>query len=197
MAITVSLRRPYSKRICSIFSPSKAIKCLGEIYKQNTLRYFCMFSFDNLTNCQNLRSCRLISLKTILIFPKNFCNFRLDMIEKLNIINLSSYSSKSYASLVLSNSEVTFLGKGRMQLFIYFILVFCLNTLSHNQRDMLLKDISPRPVAFVSSSLLVCFLFLHRLKQIFDKTTLWLGKILLQKRSMFHSLKCCLSTFCL
>ena len=59
------------------------------------LRIFCMYPFDDLTNSQNLRSCGWISPKTILIFPKNFLNFRSDRIEKQGIINLSSCNSKS------------------------------------------------------------------------------------------------------
>ena len=39
---------------------------------------------------------------------KNLLNFWSDRIEKQSIMNLSSYSSKSYASVVLSDSEVTF-----------------------------------------------------------------------------------------
>ena len=33
------------------------------------------------------------------------------MVEKQSIINLSSFSSKSYASVVLSDSKVTFIGE--------------------------------------------------------------------------------------
>ena len=64
-------------------------------------RDFCMYSFDDSTSSQNLRSCESISLKTILIFPQNFPNFRSDTIEKQDIINFSGNSSKSYASVVL------------------------------------------------------------------------------------------------
>ena len=46
-----------------------------------------------------------------MIFPKNFFNFRFDALEKQNIINLSRYRSKSYTSVVLGGSEVTFLRK--------------------------------------------------------------------------------------
>ena len=49
---------------------------------------FRMYSFDVL---MNLRSCGSISSKTVLVFPKNFLNFRSDTIEKQSIINLSSY----------------------------------------------------------------------------------------------------------
>ena len=59
-------------------------------------------------NSQNLNDV-LISLKTILIFPKNFLIFRSDMIEKHGILSLSTYSNKS--SVVLSNSVVIFLGE--------------------------------------------------------------------------------------
>ena len=60
----------------------------------------------------NLWGCGVISLKTILIFPKNFLVFRSDIIKKQGIINLSSYNSKSNASLVLSDSKVAFLREG-------------------------------------------------------------------------------------
>ena len=48
-------------------------------------------------------------MKTILIFPKNYLNFRSDMIEKQRIVNLCSYSSKSFVSVVFIDSEVDFL----------------------------------------------------------------------------------------
>ena len=67
----------------------------------------------------------LISLKAVLIFPKNFLNFRSDMIEKQDIINLSSYCSKNYPSVVLSDFEVTFLGERggcSFLLFLYHVL---------------------------------------------------------------------------
>ena len=65
-------------------------------------------------DCQNLWGC----------FLKNFLNFRSDMMEKQGIINLSSYSIKSYASVVLSDSRVTFLGERSMQPFIHFSFVY-------------------------------------------------------------------------
>ena len=43
----------------------------------------------------------MISLKVVLIFPKNFLNFWLNMIEKQRIVNINSYSRKSYAYVVL------------------------------------------------------------------------------------------------
>ena len=42
-----------------------------------------------------------MSSKAVLIFPKNFLNFRSNIIEKQGIINVSSYSCKSYDSVVL------------------------------------------------------------------------------------------------
>ena len=54
---------------------------------------------------QHLWSCGLISSKTIQIFLKNFLKFKFDIVEKQGIINVNS---KSYASAVLSDSEVTF-----------------------------------------------------------------------------------------
>ena len=45
-------------------------------------------------------------------FSKEFFNSRFNSVEKLSLINLSSYSVKNYASVVLSDSDDTFLGKG-------------------------------------------------------------------------------------
>ena len=55
--------------------------------------------------------------KTILIFPKDFLNSRFDTIAKQSIINLSRYRSKCYASVVLCDSEVTFLREGEDAVF--------------------------------------------------------------------------------
>ena len=65
----------------------------------------------------------LISLRAILIFPKNFLNFRLNKIGKQDIINLSNNSSKSYAFVVLIDSKVTFIGKEEDAAFCLFL--FC------------------------------------------------------------------------
>ena len=46
-------------------------------------------------------------------------------VEKMNIINLSSNSSKSYASVVLSYFDAAFLWKGSTQPFFYFYILFC------------------------------------------------------------------------
>ena len=60
-------------------------------------RYFCMYSFDDLTESQN--------------FPKYFLNFGLHTAKKQSIINFNIYCSKSYASIVLRDSDVSFLGE--------------------------------------------------------------------------------------
>ena len=65
----------------------------------------------------------LISLKTVLIFPKNFLDLRFDTVEKQDIIN---FSSKSYASIVLFNSEVTFLEEEEDSAVAHFFCAFCL-----------------------------------------------------------------------
>ena len=54
----------------------------------------------------------MVSLKTVLIFSKNFLDFWSDATEKQRIINLGTYGSKKYVSVVLSDSEVAFLMKG-------------------------------------------------------------------------------------
>ena len=43
------------------------------------------------------------------------------MVEKQSIINLSSYSSKSYTSVVLSESKVTFLREEKDATFYQFL----------------------------------------------------------------------------
>ena len=59
---------------------------------------------------QNLWGCGSISLKTVLIFTREFLCFRFDTVEKDSIINLSNYNRKSYTSVLPSDSNVNFLG---------------------------------------------------------------------------------------
>ena len=55
------------------------------------------------------KCCLKIFLHVVLIFPKNFLGFKFDATEKQSIINISSYCNKNYVSVVLRNSEATFL----------------------------------------------------------------------------------------
>ena len=84
------------------------------------LRDFCRYNFAYST----LTSCGWMSPKAILIFPKIFLDFRSDTIEKPGIISPSNYENKSYASVVLSDSEVTFLGKGEFHILSNSLLCF-------------------------------------------------------------------------
>ena len=69
---------------------------------------------------QCLLNCGSISLKTVLIFCKNFLTFRSDIIEKQGIINLSSKRSVD-----LSDFEVVSLwGTGECRLSSIFLLNF-------------------------------------------------------------------------
>ena len=150
--------RPYARSICSILP----------LYMESNVsvaKNFCTNSFNDSTDCQNLWYCGLISLKIILIFPTNFCNFRFDIVEKQSIINPSNYRSKSYASLVLGDSEVTFLREGEDAafcpslyciLFIYSItkLKKSLNFLVfHTFGSILLRPAAFRLLSFISSTL--------------------------------------------
>ena len=56
---------------------------------------YCSYLFDDWLNSPNLWSCGLSYPKAVLIFSKNFFNFRSDTTGKQGIINLSNYSSKS------------------------------------------------------------------------------------------------------
>ena len=61
-----------------------------------------------------IRICEIvIPSKVVLIFPQNLFDFGLDTIEKQGIIDFSSYRSKSYASVVLSDSGIAFFGEGK------------------------------------------------------------------------------------
>ena len=45
---------------------------------------FYMYTVNELMNCQDLRSCGSISLKTLLIVPENFLTFRCNTEEIIN-----------------------------------------------------------------------------------------------------------------
>ena len=78
---------------------------------------------------QNLWYFELISLKNIIIFPKNFLNFTSDTIEKCNIIKLNCNRNMHYVSVVLRDSKVTFLGDGEDAAFNPFL--FCVFYTQH------------------------------------------------------------------
>ena len=82
---------------------------------------FYTYSFDNSMNVQNPLSSGLISLKVVLVIPKNFLDFKSDTIEKQGIKNLRSYSCKSNISAVLSDSEVTFLREDEPLLYFLYL----------------------------------------------------------------------------
>ena len=72
---------------------------------------------------ENLR-CESISSKTVLIYSKDFLNLWSDTTEKPGIINLSSYDSKSYDFVVLSDYEFAVLRKEKNATFCLFL--YCL-----------------------------------------------------------------------
>ena len=74
-------------------------------------------TFEKFTNCG------VISLTAILILPKNFLDLWSNTIEKQGIVNLRSYCQKIYTSVVLSGSELWFLGEEKDAAFPF---LFCL-----------------------------------------------------------------------
>ena len=58
---------------------------------------------------KNLANLYKTQTKAILVFPKNFLNFRFKVVEKQSIVNISRLGSTGYTPVVLGNSEVTFL----------------------------------------------------------------------------------------
>ena len=61
--------------------------------------------------------------KTEVIFPKNFLDFRLAMNENQGIVNLRRCSSKCYASVVLTDSDIAFLGERENAVFLSISLL--------------------------------------------------------------------------
>ena len=114
-----SLRKPYASIICSIFPLWNQMPWRNLSWC--CLKILCPYSFNDSLNCQNLLGYWAISLKVVLIFPKNFLIFRIDIIEKQGVINLSSYSKKSFASIVLCGSKFVFLEKGKDATFCPFL----------------------------------------------------------------------------
>ena len=108
IAVIFSLQRSYA---IVAFAPSSLCMESNALEKLMTnsvaLRFFCMFSINDLVDIWNLWSWS-ISPKTLLISPKHFLNFWLDTVEKHGNLNLSS---KGYVSVVLSDSKVIFLGE--------------------------------------------------------------------------------------
>ena len=150
IAVTVSLGRLYACRICSIFSLCKESNASDKAVA--------------LTERKKLLSKGSISSKAVLSFPKNFLNFRSDMIKKQGRIkkNLSKYSNKSYIFVVLCDPVVVFFEKRRMPSFVNFSVVFWLFAALDNRRSMPLNfffhtpgSISSRPAGFFAFN---CFL---------------------------------------
>ena len=126
MAVTVSLGRLYTRIICSIFPLFMESNALAKWTNKTVTSVFflkkILLWFNRLSN---LWYCESISPKITLILSKNFLNFWFDVIEKQSIINFSRYGSKSYTSVVLGDSEVTFLeGRGRCSLLSIFQLCY-------------------------------------------------------------------------
>ena len=102
---------------------------------------FCTYTFNDLAESQNLWSYESTFPKSVLIFPENFFQFQVWYSRETGHINLCSHCSKSRASVFLIDSEVTFLGKGRMQPFIHFSIVFCLIAMTDSV--VALKNVLP------------------------------------------------------
>ena len=131
-----------------------------------------MYFFDDSMDSQNAWCCRLISLKTILIFIEYFLDFRLDMSEKVSIINLSSYCNKSYASVVYCDSKVVFLGEGKDAIFCPFlhcVFFISLYTALHNWSSTFLNCLVFHTSYFVKISSFLVFSFFPVLCKVFPQ----------------------------
>ena len=77
-------------------------------------------------NDKNLWGCVSVSPKRVLISPKNFLEFSLDMIEKQVIIYLASTALRVIPPSFLVISISLFVGNWWMQPFVHFYFVFSL-----------------------------------------------------------------------
>ena len=112
LSLTKSKGKIYKTKSLGYYITQIPLRNQQTIVLSRDFFFFCTYSFDDSMDCQNLWCRGSISPKTVLIFPKNFLKFRSDLVEKQSIINFGSYSSKSYASVVLGDSEVTFQREG-------------------------------------------------------------------------------------
>ncbi len=104
---TVSSGKPYARSICSIFPLCMTSHAREKSMNKIVDKIFFIYSFNDSGNSQNLRSCVLIPLKTILIFLKNFLNIRSNVIEKQGIKNLVSHLFQFYGSDITKNRTST------------------------------------------------------------------------------------------
>ena len=69
-------------------------------------------------------------MEFVLVFPKDLLDFGSDAIKKKGIIYLGCYSSKGYASVIFSDSEIFLFGEwedAAFRPFIYSILsIYCI-----------------------------------------------------------------------
>ena len=99
--------------------------------KSNSTIYFqeCLHILLQEFDYRKLWCSGFISLKTILIFPKQFLNIMSDRIENQGIMSFNSNSYKSSVNVVLGNSEVTFILKKEEtdfpSFFIYVLFIQC------------------------------------------------------------------------
>ena len=87
----------------------------------------------------------------------NFLDFGSDTIKKQGIINFSSYSRKSYASVGHNDSDVNFfLGKWRVQPFVHFSGDFSLETALRDRKIMMQNLLVLQISVRISSGIAIC-----------------------------------------
>ena len=92
IAVTISLLRTCIRSIYSIFLLWMESNPLEKSMNNSVVLRFFACTPLMIWWIVRIWSCESISVKTVLIFPKNFLDFKFDMIEKNGIINLSSYN---------------------------------------------------------------------------------------------------------
>ena len=101
------MRQKYLLHLLSVYE----IKCLGETFKQ--LYFFEILCTDSFADSTELESVVWINFsENCFDFPKYFLNFRFDTLEKQSIIHLGRNRRKSYASVVLGDSNFLREGEG-------------------------------------------------------------------------------------
>ena len=112
---------------------STCIKCFGKIYEQHGyLEILITYCYYDPIACLDRWSWGPISPKAVLILYQKCIQFWTDTINKQDVINVSSYNSKSHPPPVVhSDSNVTLLKIRKMMLFIHFLnCVLCVHNIT-------------------------------------------------------------------
>ena len=107
--VRVYLERLYASSISSIFPLCIELNTLDKSTNGGITSTFFTLSLSMIWRIVRIcEAVKRIFRKLFWVWRKNFHNFGSDTVEKQGIINLSGYSCKNYAYVILSNSEIAY-----------------------------------------------------------------------------------------